>query len=622
MNVKTGVSADEMIFSCLKLDAPKSFFLFAGAGSGKTRSLVTALKKFRYDYSNLLRRNGQKVAIITYTNAACDEINHRLDYDSTFNVSTIHSFAWDLISTFTNDIRNFLRESLRAEIVDLNEKQGKAKNKTTKTYAERDRRIESKTKRLENLDSIKRFTYNPNGDNSSRDSLNHSEVIEIASFFFMNKPLMQNILIRKYPIILIDESQDTKKELIDAFFEVQNKFSNEFSLGMFGDTMQRIYLDGKENLGQHIPETWAKPQINDNHRCPKRVVALINRIRSDVDGQQQIPAKQDEGLVRLFIVGTNATTNKSETEKDISSQMRAISDDQGWANLDEVKVLILEHHMAARRGGFSTFFDPLYEVEKFKTGLLDGSLPIVSFFAKQILPLVIAKKSGVEFGVAKIVRQYSPFLRRDSLEGSNDQIGEIRRANTAVKSLVALWSGGQDPKMCDVLKEIYKSRLLQIPDSLLAIVERLNSESVEEVVEAEEDKDDAAEAIEKSLQASFSEFEKYVQYVSDKSRFGTHQGVKGLQFPRVMVILDDEDARGFLFSYEKLFGAEDLSETDIKNQREGKETGLDRTRRLFYVTCSRAEKSLAIVAYSSRPESVKDFALKYKWFTDEEIVII
>ena len=34
---------DAEIAACLNLTSPRSFFLFAGAGSGKTRSLVTAL---------------------------------------------------------------------------------------------------------------------------------------------------------------------------------------------------------------------------------------------------------------------------------------------------------------------------------------------------------------------------------------------------------------------------------------------------------------------------------------------------------------------------------------------------------------------------------------------------
>lgn len=89
-----------------------------------------------------------------------------------------------------------------------------------------------------------------------------------------------------------------------------------------------------------------------------------------------------------------------------------------------------------------------------------------------------------------------------------------------------------------------------------------------------------------------------------------------------MVVLDDEEARGFLFSYDKLFGAKPLSERDLRNQREGKDTGIDRTKRLFYVTCSRAEKSLAVIAYTDKPDEVARTALSQGWFDDEEIIRI
>lgn len=76
----------------------------------------------------------------------------------------------------------------------------------------------------------------------------------------------------------------------------------------------------------------------------------------------------------------------------------------------------------------------------------------------------------------------------------------------------------------------------------------------------------------KALSVPFDEMERYATYVSDSSRFATHQGVKGLEFPRVMVILDDTESRGFLFSYEKLFGAKKQTATDLKNEKEGKDT--------------------------------------------------
>ena len=58
--------------------------------------------------------------------------------------------------------------------------------------------------------------------------------------------------------------------------------------------------------------------------------------------------------------------------------------------------------------------------------------------------------------------------------------------------------------------------------------------------------DSTSEAWRKALMCSFSQFEKYVEYISGESQFGfgTHQGIKGLEFPRVMVIMDDEEAKG------------------------------------------------------------------------------
>lgn len=126
----------------------------------------------------------------------------------------------------------------------------------TKASATRISKIASKTKRLANLDSVKRFVYSPTGENRGRDSLNHSEVIQLTSHFLTSKPAMQSILVGRYPFLLIDESQDTNKNLIDALFAVQVAHKGRFALGLLGDMMQRIYSDGKDGLGQNLPGDW------------------------------------------------------------------------------------------------------------------------------------------------------------------------------------------------------------------------------------------------------------------------------------------------------------------------------------------------------------------------------
>ena len=130
-------NVDEEIYACLNPDSPKSFFLFAGAGSGKTRSLVNVLQRFKNDYGKRFRLHRKKIAIITYTNAASDEITRRLEFDSIFSVSTIHSFAWEAIKHYTFDIREWLRKSLSAEINTLNAEQSKSRDLGNKTSVER-----------------------------------------------------------------------------------------------------------------------------------------------------------------------------------------------------------------------------------------------------------------------------------------------------------------------------------------------------------------------------------------------------------------------------------------------------------------------------------------------------
>ena len=603
--------ADEEIATCLNLDVPRSFFLFAGAGSGKTRSLVKALDRVRQAHGDTLRFRGQRVGVITFTNAARDEINRRLDFDRTVEVSTIHSFAWSLISGLNHDIREWLRTNLAAEIAELKILESKGRT-GTKASAERISKMAFKGKRLANLSTVRRFIYSPSGDNRGRDALNHSEVIKISAAFLQTKPVMQSILVGRYPILLIDESQDTNKLLIDALFTVQSSHRANFALGLIGDMMQRIYSDGKEGLGQNLPSDWATPGKRMNHRCPRRVISLINKVRKTVDGQEQVHrTDSSEGWVRLFVLPSD-TVDKPAAERAVAMRMVQITADEGWRSAKTYKSLTLEHRMAARRMGFLEMFVALHDVESFRTGLLDGSLSPVRFFSEQIQPLVNAQRCGDRFTVARIVRTSSPILSSDKLRAAEDQPAQLRQAREAIDSLMSLWHAGIEPTFGEVLRNVAISGLFAVPDALRPNVDRdvlLDAVEEDEIEEVDRQTEKAA-AIDKFLTAPFSQIESYVAYVSGEAHFDTHQGVKGLEFPRVMVIMDDAEARGFLFSYEKLFGGKEAGDTSVES-----------TRRLFYVTCSRAESSLALVAYSTQPDRIRQFVLKEKWFEQEEVVV-
>lgn len=614
---------DSEIYECINPDSPKSFFLFAGAGSGKTRTLINVLSRFKEQYGTNFKFRNKKIAIITYTNAAADEITRRLEHSSIFSVSTIHSFSWELIRNFTPDIKAWINNNLVVEIAELEEQQSKSRDLNNKTSIGRAKKIESKKERLATLGKIQKFIYNPNGDNITKDSLNHSEVISIAANFIKSKTLFKQILLNKFPVILIDESQDTKKELIDALFDLQSEYKEKLSLGLFGDTMQRIYADGKENLGVELPEDWIQPAKKMNHRSKSRIIDLINKIRSEIDGQEQFPRIENTGgIVRLFAV--SRAKNKPEVEKLISQKMKEFTNDEKWEEYDtDVMTLTLEHHMAARRMGFSIFFDPLYAVDKIKTSLLDGTSTSINLFSKIILALYQAYINNNKFEVANVIKKHSELVNKQTLLKEANKLNAFHSTNEKVNELMSLWSDGNQPTLLEILKKINETKLFKVPSTLKLVLARTGAEGTKSEEEEDLDKDDdILAAWEVALTAKFSEIIEYSKYINEESAFGTHQGVKGLEFDRVMVIIDDEESKGFMFSYDKLFGIKSLTSTDQKNIDEGKETGIDRTLRLFYVACSRAKESLAIVSYTDSPEELKKNVINYGWFVDNEVEII
>ncbi len=628
------VAADAEIVQCIDLAKPRSFFLHAGAGSGKTRSLVSAIRQVCSTQGRQLSLTGKKIGVITYTNAACDEIKQRLEFDPRVEVMTTHAFSWSLIEGYNADIRHWVAKDLKLELLELEHAQTKGRA-SGKASDERARSMESKRRRLSRLPSIARFVYSPTSDNRTRDSLNHSEVIAMTAEFLTTKPGLRKMLVSRYPVLLIDESQDTNRVLMDAFLNIEAEFHDRFCLGLFGDMMQRIYADGKERLDEAIPQRWAQPRKRMNHRCPTRVVEVINSIRREVDGEEQVPRSDAEtGVVRMFVAQQGAA-DPFATEAAARQRMAAITGDQGWQSPEFVKTLALEHLMSARRFGFADFFEPLWGVDNLRTSLLQGTGAGLGFFIREVLPLVRALRSKDRFGAMAAVRKTSPLLDRATLqEAGADQVTQLAKANMACKALLALITENPEVSAHEVLNVVAQHGLFAVPDSLSPFIGPGEATAKVQVVAGDpsqgedEGDDDAADAgtelgaWRKALEAPLTQVERYDAYVQGTSQFGTHQGVKGLEFPRVQVVINDDEARGFLFAYAKLFGAKAKSKADHDNEALGKETSFDRTRRLFYVTCSRAEKSLAVVYYSPDPAQARDAVLQLGWFRPDEVEVL
>ncbi|WP_280541495.1 UvrD-helicase domain-containing protein [Chromohalobacter sp. 11-W] len=620
-------TVDAGIQECLRIGSEKSFITFAGAGSGKTFSLKEALEFLKEKHSDSFVRQGKQIAVVTFTNNAADEIADRVEKSPVFSVSTIHSFCWSAIAGFNEDIRKWYLEKIPADLEDLAEKERKGREGKASDARKRD--IIRLNKKIEWLAQPRSFIYDPNGVNSSQNALSHADVIKIFSSLLITKPMMAEVIVSKFPFMFIDESQDTNKDVVNAFFELNTGKSDKVVIGLFGDTMQRIFGGGEPALGKTKPSGWTTFGKKMNHRSARRIVGLANQIRSEDDKRNQFARDgAAEGYVRYFLL-PHGVPDKDQVEENIREIMAGVTGDAGWKDTKskETAILLLEHKMAGRRLGFDDLWDNLSRSEKIKERIAEGENTELNFFSSIVFPLAKASRKQRRAELMYILREgKSPLLEASVLDADKDDpLANARAAEHAFRDVVS----NDKVSFREVLEVLAEHKLLRIPEKLQSFVANLKETDTEsksdqkarsEVgLEPEERDDSEIAAWADALESDFFQIQNYKDYIDENSIFRTHQGVKGNEFERVMVVMDDDEAGGFLFSYEQYFGAKKLSQASQKKQDAGEETGLDRTRRLFYVTSTRAKNSLLHVIYTSDVSKVRENLIERKFARDEEI---
>lgn len=623
-------NSDAQIAACLTFGRQKSFMLKAAAGSGKTGALVSAVQHALEVNSVALKMSGAKIAVITYTRAARDEVQKRLSYDPRVSVSTIHSFAWKMIQPHTDAIRVVRESMLESQIDNLTDLE--SRGRAGAASEERLRKIAKKTKLLEQLPEIRHFLYSPDNDVPTNGELGHSEVIDLFSELLKTKPLLADILVGTYPIVFIDEVQDTAKSIILPLMDVEAGHQNKFTLGLFGDMMQRIYLDGVPNLPSLIPSRWASPRISVNHRSGKRIVDLANAIRVPVDGESQSVKHQRHGFVRLFLA--DICSDRLQVEKTVRERMANVTADELW-NVDKasdglgsIKVLVLEHTLAASRLGFQEFSDCF--ADKGQKEIIYGQgarADSRTNYLGRVTELFSAIQTDDLWKADVLLAS----LRADStgFTSSKGQLQAVERASPdvnqarlAARELMKRVQNVSGSSLLDLLSYIRTNGLFTFPEAVDAILPLKSLERENGPSSQSKKSDPSSEAWLGALRLDWTQFHKYHSYIMGRSAIDTHQGVKGLEFDRVMLVLDDSQAKGNWFSYGKLLGTEELSLTDKKNQSANNETSVDRTRRLFYVSCTRAIESLAIVHYVADIRNVSITSELSPLFHTQEVELV
>ncbi|MBF0186184.1 MAG: ATP-dependent helicase [Magnetococcales bacterium] len=606
--------------------------MIAGAGSGKTTSLIKALAYLGEQHGARLRRNGQRIACITYTNVAVDEIWADVGKDALFHVSTIHSFLWEIAKPFQREIKAWVEQQIQGKIAELEEKNAKPRTHAA-TKIKNLKVIQQYREAHSRLGRIRSFRYETDR-NFAEGILGHSDIIKMAPQLLDERPLLRKIVARKYPVVFVDESQDTDKAFVASLKMIAHENESHFCIGFFGDQMQQIYATGIGSIAEEAG--WETITKEENFRCSRAVLDLINRIRkggdrlAQTDGLAALSTGDGTvpGSARLFIIPTDQDRGESLTR--IRRWLASQENDPLWVDDNpesDVKVLVILHRMAADQLGFPDLFRALHDSgpDSFKTGFKDGTLWAVRPFLQTLIPLVEAVSQGNKHRVIGLLREAkSPLITQERLIHESNPAQHLSSINNAVISLSSVMppvgSTGATVKEC--LEQVSSADLLPLDDRIANLISGNMTADTLSGDEGDEEGvgDKKVQALEAFLNCPASQMWHYRRYLEGESPFSTQHGVKGAEFNRVLVVLDDEEGKHSLYSFDRYLGIAEPSSTDLKNTKEGKENSIDRTRRLFYVCCSRARKDLAVVLFSKDVGAARQKLISAGIFKEDAMV--
>ncbi|MGK0256359.1 MAG: DNA helicase-2/ATP-dependent DNA helicase PcrA [Arcobacteraceae bacterium] len=255
----------------------RSDFVFkAGAGAGKTHSLITTLKNLLKVQGRILECQNKNIICITYTNAATDEIRKRLGDSDIIKVSTIHKRMWNIIQLQQSAMLLIHKDKINNEIITI---QQEINSNTQKFYLFTNLSPENKCKFvdymlankkdfyrlkkgnagplkerfkgslaglgyvLKNVENFKstvskvikekqltnclismengedkfkkvRYDANYNSDQLHNMLISHDTLLEYARKLVEQYSLFRDIIIDSYPYFFIDEYQDTSDNVV------------------------------------------------------------------------------------------------------------------------------------------------------------------------------------------------------------------------------------------------------------------------------------------------------------------------------------------------------------------------------------------------------------------------
>ena len=610
------------------INARHNFLLSGGAGSGKTYTLIKILEKIVEEHPHA------GIACITYTNIAVDQIMGRISHDN-LKVATIHDFLWDNIQQFQNELQAVIIERIR-EAEDTNFTLPDDVIVTDNFFSSLSHEIQYK--------EVLRL---------QEGVISHDEVILLAGLMFSKYSKLCDIIKDRYHFILVDEYQDTQIEVTDILLRHLMQSSKQNIIGFFGDSMQAIYEKRVGDLNEYLTAgSVHEVKLEQNRRNPQAVIDLANKLRTDnivqhPSDQRDAPNTHPEtGMVKP---GTAVFLYSKSTD------LEPVRNFLGWDFSDALrtKELNLTHNLIAGKANFPTLME-IYDKDKIldyrkriKDFLRNNNIDCNNYVEKtfgEVLDELYAqfpenKKLLPTPGMKKYIDEHPKsfeaarehnfltflkiYVDKDHLLDDKKQTPEAEAKKGSnrdalikhlfkIQNIVSLY----EEKNFNLFLKTTDFKILKTADKKMLqkqIQQILSFESgktIGEVIELAHSlrlclKGDALYRFmtrskyvyDQVVQVPYAEFLSLYRYLEGQTPFSTQHKTKGDEFDNVLVVMDN--GKWSSYNFDKL-----LKDVGSPGSSPAKDAGiLERTRKIFYVCCTRSKENLAVF-FTSPPQNV------------------
>lgn len=610
------------------IETGENFILEGGAGSGKTYSLISIINELSLKYPE------KSIVCITYTNNAVAEIKSRISNEN-FLVSTIHEFMWNIIKKYQNEIKLTLVNLINDE---------NYKNFTKpKDTVETSLVIDIFKKVYVEYDEY--YSMTPNEENKIK--ISHNHVLIIAEKMFEKYKKLNDIFKDMANYIFIDEYQDTDPSVAKILLDHIKSSNKNSVVGFFGDSMQAIYDDGIGTLEKYNLKKIIKKQ---NRRNPRTVIKLANKFREDEMVQEPSTDYNAPNMENGHIVEGSVKFIYGEELNDINLlKNKEIFSEWNFNEGEKTKELRLTHKYNADMSGFKELFD-LYNNDPFIKVIekirIEVSKQNISTIGKTLEELVseINFKNTIDYAICHDIKDLlweeirnkyrieSESLLGYKLNGLNKKY-EARSSRDRIlqrldnlSELLELYEAKRYNEFLKQTHFIIKNKDDKIElEKTMKFLLNSDDETIEKVLNYTKEhrvlkEDDLFNNFinnkgfylwKKIKKLSFIQYRNSIKYLKEFFPIATQHSVKGSEYDNILVVLASNWNK---YDFNTLFG-EGSTNANVKG----------RTKKLFYVSITRAKRNLVIYMQIEKKKGViKDNIIKKakEYFGENNVISI